>query len=167
MSETPQNPPAQEDQTATGPAPKSRRKLVIFVAVACLLAAAAGAGWYFLSGDGASHEAAAEAPKESGEPAYVEVPAMVVNLRSVEGRTRYLKARVTIEAVDPETADRIKQRLPAIVDSFQGLLHGIRPEDIAGSTGLYRLKEEMMVRATRAAAPHRVSDILVQELVLQ
>lgn len=167
MSETPDT-PAAEDAPAIEAAPKSRRKLLIVGAAALLLAAGGGgAGWYFMSGDGAHEEAAAEAPIEGGEPAYVEVPAMVVNLRSVEGRTSYLKARVTIEAADAETADQIKQRLPAIVDSFQGLLHGIRPEDIAGSTGLYRLKEEMMVRATRAAAPHPVTDILVQELVLQ
>ena len=167
MSDTPET-PAPEGDTPEGAAPKPKRKLALIAGLAVVLLAGGGAGAWFAFGGGGESHAEAEAPAEpEGEPAYVEIPPMVVNLSSAEGRTRYLKARVTIEAATPEAAEAIKARIPAINDAFQGLLHGIRPEDVSGSTGLYRLKEEMMVRATRVAAPEKPRDILIQELVLQ
>ncbi|MCA3256178.1 MAG: flagellar basal body-associated FliL family protein [Alphaproteobacteria bacterium] len=166
MSDTPS---PETPEAGAAPAAKPKRKLVLIAGLAVVLLGGGGAGAWFAfgaGGDEAHAEAEAKA-KPEGEPAYVEVPPMVVNLSSAEGRTRYLKARVTIEAESPEAAEAMKTKMPAINDAFQGLLHGIRPEDVSGSTGLYRLKEEMMVRVTRAAAPERPRDILIQELVLQ
>lgn len=100
-------------------------------------------------------------------PHYVEVPDMMVNLRTPNGERRYLKVRVTLEAASADDAAAIQAKLPAIIDGFQSFLRELRPEDLAGSAGTFRIKEELMIRVNRAAEPGRASDVLVQELIQQ
>ena len=70
---------------------------------------------------------------------------------------------------DPVTlADRaIEARLPLVIDGFQSFLRELRPEDLAGASGTYRIKEELLIRVNTAAAPVRARDVLVQELIQQ
>ena len=105
------------------------------------------------------------APAET--PHYVEVPDMMVNLRTPTGERRYLKVRVTLEAASADDKTAIEAKLPAVIDGFQGFLRELRPEDLAGSAGTFRIKEELMIRVNRAAEPGRASDVLVQELIQQ
>lgn len=103
----------------------------------------------------------------STTPHYVEVPDMMVNLRTPNGERRYLKVRVTLEAASAKDAIAIEAKLPAIIDGFQSFLRELRPEDLAGSSGTFRIKEELMIRVNRAAEPGRASNVLVQELIQQ
>jgi flagellar protein FliL len=43
----------------------------------------------------------------------------------------------------------------------------MRPEELRGSAGTQRLREELMARASIAVAPARVTDVLFVELLLQ
>lgn len=101
------------------------------------------------------------------KPHYVEVPDLMVNLRTASGERRYLKVRVTLEAPSADDAAALEARLPAVIDGFQSFLRELRPEDISGSAGTFRIKEELMIRVNRAAAHGRASDVLVQELIQQ
>jgi flagellar FliL protein len=40
-------------------------------------------------------------------------------------------------------------------------------EDLRGSAGMYRLREELLMRVTEAAQPIRVRDVLFQEMLVQ
>ncbi len=40
-------------------------------------------------------------------------------------------------------------------------------EDLKGSAGMYRLREELLTRVTLVAAPSKVSDILFKEMLVQ
>ena len=64
-------------------------------------------------------------------------------------------------------ADQVQRRMPAIIDSYQPFLRELRPEDIAGSAAVYRIKEEMMVRTVAVVGKGIVKDILIQDLVQQ
>ena len=57
--------------------------------------------------------------------------------------------------------------MPRIVDQFQGYLRELRVDDIKGSAGIMRLKEEMLRRINVAAAPYRVRDVLLKEMIVQ
>lgn len=116
---------------------------------------------------GASLYSRPEAVAPVDTPHYVEVPDMMVNLRTPGGERRYLKVRVTLEAATAEDAAAIEARLPAIIDGFQSFLRELRPEDLAGSAGTFRIKEELMIRVNRAAEAGRARDVLVQELIQQ
>ena len=43
----------------------------------------------------------------------------------------------------------------------------MRPEELRGSAGTYRLREELITRANIAVAPAHVVDVLFTELLVQ
>jgi flagellar FliL protein len=53
------------------------------------------------------------------------------------------------------------------LDLFNTYLREMRPEELRGSAGTHRLREELIARASIAVAPARVTDILFVELLVQ
>ena len=45
--------------------------------------------------------------------------------------------------------------MPRVVDQFQAYLRELRVDDLKGSAGVLRLKEELLRRVNVAAAPYR------------
>ena len=172
-----QDPDAEGDgEGADGEAPvRARRlpgkKLVLFIALPMLLIALAGAGVYF-SGLADSLIGAEEGEGEllteaEGPSVYYDIPDMLVNLNSSGRKTGYLKLSVSVEVGSEEDAGQLEMVLPRIVDSFQVYLRELRVEDLSGSAGLQRLREELLTRVSNAAAPTVVRDILFREMLIQ
>ncbi len=178
-----------EEGAAGKAAPKSKKKLII-IGAAAAFAILGGAGGYFMlaGGKGGEHgEAAAEHGEEKGghgEPekkdahgkdaaakgmkAYVDLPEMTVNLATVEReKQRYVRLNVALEVDKTEMADAIKPMMPRVLDSFQTHLRELRPDDIRGSSGAYRLKEELLRRVNVAVAPAKVDAVLFKDMVVQ
>lgn len=133
-----------------------------------LLLVLAGAGsWYagLLPFASASH-AKADARKP-GPPIYIDLPEMIANLDSDPRRPRYIKMRARIEVRDATDAAAIHAAMPRLQDLFQTYLRDMRPEDLRGSMGTYRLREELMARAEIAAAPAKIDDVLFVEMIVQ
>ena len=63
-----------------------------------------------------------------------------MNLNSQGRRSSFLKISLSLELSDPADIPRIESVLPRIVDAFQTYLRELRPEDLRGSAGLYRLR---------------------------
>jgi len=149
------------------PAPKGKLKLVIAV-VAVLATAGVGAAWYFFvrhSNDEMHAENAAPPPKP---PSYVEVPDMLVNLIGLPGeRVQYLKVKLVLEVKEEKQIEAIKPTLPRVTDIFQTYLRELRPADLNGSAGLFRLKEELTRRVNAAVSPNQVTAVLFKEVVVQ
>ena len=57
--------------------------------------------------------------------------------------------------------------MPRIVDSFQVYLRELRIEDLQGSAGLQRLREELLMRVNSAAQPTVVRDVRFREMLGQ
>ncbi len=57
--------------------------------------------------------------------------------------------------------------LPRVLDNFQVYMRELRLDDLSGSAGLFRLKQEMLSRINRAVEPVQVSDVLFSELLVQ
>ena len=147
------------------PKPRSRKRLAIIAAAA--LALLGGGGFAAYSYFGGHEQAEGEVAAVSDEaPVYVEVPALTVNLRSPDGQARFLKLRFTFVAGTASAAE-IEAKLPLILDAFQPFLRELRPEDLAGSAAVFRLKEELAVRVSSIAGAGAVRDILIQDLVQQ
>jgi flagellar FliL protein len=147
----------------------SKRAVVIASGVVALLLLAAGAAFFLLRpAPGTASSAQAKADTHAEEAAtYIDAPAMVVNLRGADGTARFLKIRFTFVPTSEAAGAKIKAKLPLIVDAFQPFLRELRPEDLAGSAAVFRIKEEMLVRATDAMGPGVVRDILIQDLIQQ
>jgi flagellar FliL protein len=50
---------------------------------------------------------------------------------------------------------------------FTTYLREMRPEELRGSAGTYRLREELLARANIAVSPARVTDVLFSEMIIQ
>lgn len=167
------------DAEASAAEPKSKKKkLLIAGAAAAALLLGGGSGAFFLLGGGNEAHAeteGAEAPAasgghgggEAGENAYFDVPPIVVNLRSPDGQARFLKVHIMLVRGPNATNETLKAELPAILDSYQPFLRELRPEDLAGSAAVFRIKEELLVRATQVAGSGMIKEVLIQDLVQQ
>jgi flagellar FliL protein len=161
---------ADEDQVEDGAegaaAPKSKRKLIIIGGALVLVLALGGGGWFFfMRGHGDKHAEAAPPPKP---PMFLDVPELLVNLAGGPGeRVQYLKVKVVLEVKDQHLLDTIKPTLPRVTDLFQTYLRELRPGDLNGSIGLFRLKEEMTRRVNAAVSPNQVNAVLFKEVVIQ
>jgi flagellar FliL protein len=148
-------------------APAKKGKLKLIIAVAGFLAVlGAGGGWFFfMRGHGETKHAEAPPPKP---PTFVDVPDMMVNLVGAAGeRVQYLRVKVVLEIKDEKQVEAIKPNLPRVTDLFQTYLRELRPSDINGSAGLFRLKEELTKRVNTAVAPQHVTAVLFKEIVVQ
>ena len=158
----------QEDGVSTSEAtarPKSKLKPII-AAAAVLLLVGGGATWfYFFRSHAEEVHAEAALPKP---PLFIEVPDMLVNLVGLPGeRVQYLKVKVVLEVKDAPQVELIKPTMPRVTDIFQTYMRELRPSDLTGSAGLFRLKEELTRRVNAAISPGQVNAVLFKEIVIQ
>lgn len=173
-----------EDDVEDGaPAPSKsggKKKLIVLVVLPLLLIVGAAAGAYFtgladpviaMLGGGKKEEAAAahaDASKPLAPPVFYELPEMLVNLNPGQGRRpSILKIKVRLELASAADTPKIEAMLPRIVDGFQVYLRELRVEDLQGAAGMYRLREELMMRVNRVAAPAKINDVLFQDVLVQ
>jgi flagellar FliL protein len=176
---------AQEGEGAAGegaPPKKGKRKLLILVAVPLVLAAA-GAGLWFggilppLLGMGETKAEAAEgadgtpgaAAKAEAPPppVFMEMPEIVANLNAGPRRQSFIRMKPKLELARAEDEAAVRAAMPRLLDLFQTYLREMRPEELRGSAGTYRLREELVARANIAVAPARVLDVLFPEIIVQ
>ena len=130
----------------------------------------AGAGAYFLGffgGESSEHAEAEDTKDEAEKTVFYEVPEILVNLNSTGRKETYLKIRISLELENAEAQAAIEPLMPRVIDSFQVFLREMRVEDISGSAGMIRLKEEMLQRINLSVAPLKVKDVLFKEMLIQ
>ena len=161
--------PEEGAEGAEGAAPKSKKKLIIIIAAAVLLLGGGGGGaWFFLFKGHGEEAHQAEAAKEVKPPTFVEVPEIMVTLAGSPGeRVQYLKAKIVLEVKDEKLAEQVKPTMPRITDLFQTYLRELRSNDLNGSVGMFRMKEELTRRVNVAIAPAQVSAVLFKEVLVQ
>ena len=131
----------------------SMKWMIIGAAGLLVVGGGGGAAYYFMKGK-AEHE----------KPAV----AVQVNLANAgTDRTQYLKVKIVLELPDPQLVPQIQPLMPRVMDAFQTYLRELRPTDLDGSAGLYRLKEELTRRVNAAVAPNRITAVLFKEIVVQ
>ena len=145
----------------------SGRSLVLFVILPVLLLAGGGGGAYFAGvfdpAEGDEPAKVAQAPKS-----FFDMPEIIVNLSGRDGqRTQYLKLKVSLELMDKDVEAVVEPLLPRIVDMFQIYLRELRPADLEGSAGMFRLKEELIRRVNLEISPQEISDVLFKQIIIQ
>lgn len=147
-------------------APKGGRKKLLIGVV--LLLAVGGAGIAYatgavtkLTGGAAEH---APAPVAAGS---VDLPEIVANLNAGARKTSFVRLKVRLELASKVDEAAVATGQARMLDLFQTYLRDMRPEELRGSAGTYRLREELIARANIALAPARVTEILFIELLVQ
>src|ERR1700753_878837 len=164
-------PPPATETTEKKPAKKAGKFKLILIAVPVVLLLA-GAGLWFtgilphLLGMEKKEDKAGEVAK-AVPPSYLDIPEMIANLNNNMHKIAYVKLSARVEIPKPEDVEKVKAALPRLQDMMQTYLREMRPEELRGSAGTYRLREELLVRANVAVAPAKVSDVLFTQLLVQ
>ena len=155
-----------------------KKKLLIpIVAVLLLLGAGAG-GWFSgvipkMLGKGAAAEHAEGANAEMAaaagakSPIFMDLPDIVANLNTGSRRVSYVKLKAKLELSRTEDQAALTAAMPRVLDLFQGYLREMRPEELRGTAGTYRLREELLSRTNFAAPPAHVVAVLFTEMIVQ
>jgi flagellar FliL protein len=162
----------EEDAEGASEQPKSKFKLklppmkFLIIGAAALLLIGGGVGAYFFF---FSHPHDAKADNPLVKPAvFVDLPEILVNLSNPSAeRTQYLRIKVVLELPEQKMIEQITPIMPRVMDAFQTYLRELRPSDLDGSAGLYRLKEELTRRVNVSIAPARINAVLFKEIVVQ
>ncbi|MBY0612161.1 MAG: flagellar basal body-associated FliL family protein [Beijerinckiaceae bacterium] len=156
------------DETEVG-AEEGKKKTLpkpALIGAAVALLAAIGGGAYFMMNKAPSETAAKVEVKKIGS---IDLPDMTINLAgsSTQERQQFLKLKLSLEVADPKLVQEITPMLPRVQDTFQVFMRELRPSDLEGSAGLYRLKEELMRRVNVAVYPNKVDAVNFKEILVQ
>jgi flagellar protein FliL len=154
----------------------SGKRIVLFIVLPLIILAGGGAAIYFsglLDGlfgpDKAAEEAAAAAAPPPGCVAtFHDLPEVLVNLASAAPRRQsYMKLKVSLELCRPEDRPKVVELQTRVIDNLQVYLRELRIEDLRGSAGFQRLREELRYRISVALQPVQVRDVLFTEVLVQ
>ena len=163
-----------EEGAGEGASKSKKKKLIIIVAILLLVVGGAAAAFFtgllepviaMITGEEGGTVAEGEAPEGVG--LFHDLPEVLVNLNTSGRKSQFLKMKVSLEVAteqDKLVIDAVKDR---VMDNFQVYLRELRIEDLQGSAGMYRLREELLCRVRAATAPAQVKDVLFKEMLVQ
>jgi flagellar FliL protein len=152
----------------SAPKKKLPLKLIAMAAAGFLIVAGGGTGAYFMFFGKKKHEEEKAHAPVVKPIAFLDLPDVMVNLANAgSDRTQYLKVKIVLELPEQAMAAQITPVIPRVMDTFQTYLRELRPTDLEGSAGLYRMKEELTRRVNAAIEPARVNAVLFKEMLVQ
>jgi flagellar FliL protein len=149
-----------------GAAPKRSKKKLLITIAAVLLVLGAGGGfgaYMFLGGEAPADGAPAEVV-DTAPPVFYDMPEIVIRLDGGQGP--YLKLATVLDLAPDHAPDEIKAIEPRLLDMMQTYLIELKPDDIKGTAGMYRVREELL-RRVNDLLPGSTKDILFKTIILQ
>ncbi|MEK9679223.1 MAG: flagellar basal body-associated FliL family protein [Rhodospirillaceae bacterium] len=174
----------EEGEESGGGGKKSKKKLFIIIGIVLLLLIGGGAAAFFTGlldpllgsteeaaeggeGGGDGGDGGGNAPLPPGQVVFFDLDEMIVNLNSSGRRQNLLKIKVSLELASADDLAKIQQVMPRVIDNFQTYLRELRIDDLRGSAGVYRLREELLTRVNIAVQPAKVNSVLFKEMLVQ
>jgi flagellar FliL protein len=147
----------------------SKKMLMIAVPALLLVLVGGGAGAYFLlfKKDTTQQAKAEDVPLTPPTVAFTDLDKLTVNIQGADATPAYLQLSVSLELENDAQKKAMEALMPRVKDQFQAYLRELRLEDLKGSAGALRLKEELLRRVNVAAAPYHVRDVLLKEMLVQ
>ncbi|MGE0753539.1 MAG: flagellar basal body-associated FliL family protein [Alphaproteobacteria bacterium] len=157
-----------EEGGKEGGGKKSKKKIIV-LGVLALILVGGGAGGAYYAGlfGGGDKEAKARDAEGATQSVYYTMPEFLVNLNSAGKSSSFLKTTIILELKGQTDVLVVEANLPRLMDAFNTYLRELRSSDLAGSAGIQRLREELLLRTNKALAPTEINDVLFKEIVVQ
>lgn len=167
LSATPADGGEGEGQEGLSEGLSARKLLLIIIPILVIgvVAALYFTGVLDKKGDDATGAGVTSTAPQGG--VFMDMPDLLVNLSSGTGQARFLKLKVKLEVSSDADLLALEAVTPRVIDQFQTFLREMRVQDMRGSAGIYRLRQELLYRVNLAAAPVQVKDVLFQEILIQ
>lgn len=140
--------PKTETEEEVAP-PASKKKLILIIAAILALAGSSGA-WYFLQHKSA-HKPVAQYIEQKA-PVFVTLETFTVNLQA-DPDEKMLQLDISLQVVNPETAELIKAQMPAVRNRILLLLGSKGSTDILNNEGKKQLNDEILAELKKPFAP--------------
>lgn len=98
---------------------------------------------------------------------FTTLPEILLNLRSNDGRQVFLKATFVIESVSSKIGEKIDKLKPMIIDQYQTYLRELDIDDLKGSAGIERIRQELVSRTNSLLVPDKINNVLFKEFLIQ
>ncbi len=144
-----------------------KKRMIILIGAAIVVLVGVGAGLFFSGILGGKKEEVKEVAAAPSGPIFYDLPEFIVNLNTGGKQVSFLKLKVTLELAKDTDAPIIEQQLPRVTDSFNTYLRELRASDLSGSAGMYRLKDELLLRLSKTIEGAQVKDILFKDVLIQ
>lgn len=170
MAEEETQPSEESTETGEEGAPKKGKRKLLIIGGAALLVVLLVVGLLVsgvLGGGEKEPEKKPAIAKAADKPVYYELPEFIVNLASTGNRASFLKMSVTLQLRDQASVAVIEANKPRVLDAFNTYLRELRPADVQGSAGIYRLRDELITRINSTVEEGIVKDILFAEIIVQ
>lgn len=157
-----------EGEEQAKPGLSKKKKLILGIAIVLIIAI--GAGSFIFVKKHKEEQLKEEALKnelQKNENIFHDLDEMIVNLNTEGKGVSFMKLKITIEMESKADFDAVVKMTPRIKDVFQVYLRELRPSDMQGSVGIYRLREELLLRVNKVIYPAKVKDILFKEVLVQ
>lgn len=157
----------------------SGKKLaLIIVAVVVLMVGGGVAALYFTGKIGGHPAAEGEQAEDGGHgegegegeptgPIFAEMPQILINLNTTGRRPTYLRLKISLELMKEDDRVKVTEAMPRVVDTFQLYLRELAIDELQGTAGIERLREELRLRVSAAIAPVEIKDVLFSEMIIQ
>lgn len=165
-----------EEGAEASPEPTGKKKkkmnkklLILFILLPVLLIGGAVAGLFLGGFIGAKpkEEEKVEPEHQAETAVFYDLPEMLINLSTNGKKPSYLKLKLALVLEHQEDLAHVESVLPLIVDQYQVYLRGLHVDDLQGSAGMQRLREELLMRAELVAKPIKVRDVLFSQMLVQ
>lgn len=146
----------------------SKKKKMLAIAAVVIVALGGGGTVLYLKKHKETEEHAKQEEEASKNAAiFHDMDEMIVNLNTEGKSVSFMKLKITLEMEGKSNLESVQKFMPKINDVFQMYLRELRPADVQGSVGLYRLKEELLLRINKIVYPAQVNDLLFKEVLVQ
>jgi flagellar FliL protein len=101
-----------------------------------------------------------------GGVSYYNFPTVLSDMQGTDGRPGQIKVDMTFEIANADIGDNINENMPRVKDMLQTFLRELRPEDLSGSEGTFRLRQELLRRVNLIIAPEKINTINLTGIVI-
>ncbi len=157
----------------------SGKKLALIIVAVVVLMVGGGVAALYFTGKIGGHPAAEGEQAEGGGhgegegegeptgPVFAEMPQILINLNTTGRRPTYLRLKVSLELMKEADRAKVTEAMPRVVDTFQLYLRELAIDELQGTAGIERLREELRLRVSAAISPVEIKDVLFSEMIIQ